>query len=251
MPAFVPAAARTLSIFETFAREQRELSNADIANLLQIADSSCSDLLHTLQELGYLVRTARTRRFYPTERLLTASRAIAQYDPLGSAVREALELVSQRTGETALCGRLEGLKVNIVGIHEGRYELRYIQSIGTRIPAHVSALGRILLALLPGEESDRLLEGATLKAITPDSVVDPSMLRERISEARQSGVAFIDSEGVDGVASLAVGGLVGGEPFAISLAGPSQRISDNRKKYGDELERIAALAFTAGKREAA
>ncbi len=248
MPAFVPAAARTLSIFETFAREQRELSNADIANLLEIADSSCSDLLHTLQEQGYLVRTARTRRFYPTERLLTTSQAIAEYDPLGSAVREALELVSQRTGETALCGRLEGLKVNIVGIHEGRYELRYIQSIGTRVPAHVSALGRILLALLPAEDSDRLLEGATFKALTPESITEPSALRDRIREARETGVAFIYGEGVGGVASLAVGGLVGGEPFAISLAGPAQRITDNRKKYSDELERIAALAFAAGKR---
>ncbi|MGH1357140.1 MAG: IclR family transcriptional regulator [Burkholderiaceae bacterium] len=243
MPAFVPAAARTLNIFETFAREQRELSNADLANLLQIADSSCSDLLHTLQEQGYLVRTARSRRFYPTDRLLSASQAIAEHDPLGSAVREALELISQRTGETALCGKLEGLRVNIVGIHEGRYELRYIQSIGTRVPAHVSALGRVLLASLPVAEADLLLEGTSLRALTPDTVVKPSTLRARIRDARRDGVAFVDGEGVSSVASIAVAGLIGEEALAISLAGPSQRISANREKYSAELIRIGLRAF--------
>src|SRR5688572_9985895 len=69
MPAYVPAAARTMTIFETFANARRELSNSEIARLLGVAESSSSDLLHTLHEVGYLLRTARTRRFYPTARL--------------------------------------------------------------------------------------------------------------------------------------------------------------------------------------
>ena len=157
MPAFVPAAARTLSIIEAFAREQRELSNSEIAALLDIADSSSSDLLYTLHELGYVMRTARTRRFYPTERLIAAARAIAEHDPLDVAIREAIELLSRRTGETALCGRLDGSKVNVAGIQEGSYALRYIQSTGTRIAIHLSALGRALLSTLPEEDAMELL----------------------------------------------------------------------------------------------
>src|SRR6218665_775807 len=54
----------------TIRPEKRELSNADLARLLDLPESSCSDLLPTLHELGYLLRTGRSRSFYPTARLL-------------------------------------------------------------------------------------------------------------------------------------------------------------------------------------
>jgi DNA-binding IclR family transcriptional regulator len=105
MPAHVPAAARTLAIFEAPAREQRELSNSELARHLGVAESSCSDLLHTLLETGYLMRTARTRRFYPSGRLFEITRQIARNDPLLRLGKEAVDMLSERTGETA-CGRL-------------------------------------------------------------------------------------------------------------------------------------------------
>ena len=61
MPTLVPAAARTMTLLEVFARERRELSNSDLSRLMDLPESSCSDLLHTLHELGYLLRTSRTR----------------------------------------------------------------------------------------------------------------------------------------------------------------------------------------------
>ena len=48
MPTLVPAAARTMTLLEVFAREKRELSNSDLARLMDLPESSCSDLLHTL-----------------------------------------------------------------------------------------------------------------------------------------------------------------------------------------------------------
>ena len=106
MPAFVPAAAKTMSLFETFAQSRREMSNSEIARALGVAESSSSDLLHTLHEIGYLMRTARTRRFYPTARLLAIAGDIAGNDPFASASQEAIELLCEKTGETALCGVL-------------------------------------------------------------------------------------------------------------------------------------------------
>lgn len=240
MPAFVPAAARTLSIIEAFAREQRELSNSEVAALLDIADSSSSDLLYTLHELGYVMRTARTRRFYPTERLIAAARAIAEHDPLDVAIREAIELLSRRTGETALCGRLDGNKVNVVGIQEGSYALRYIQSTGTRIAIHLSALGRALLALLPDEEAMELIAGQRGRA---GGAIDVEALRAGIADARTAGLAWVDGEGMEGVAGIAVAGTIGEEPVAIALAGPSERFRSNREEYSRQLLEIRCLVF--------
>ena len=243
MPAFVPAAARTLSILEAFAREQRELSNSEIAALLDIADSSSSDLLYTLHELGYVMRTARTRRFYPTERLLAAARAIAEHDPLDIAIREAIELLSRRTGETTLCGRLDGHKVNVVGIQEGSYALRYIQCIGTRVAAHVSSLGRSLLSVLPEDEAMRLFDGRQLRGLADANSIDKETLRMKVAEVRGDGYAWVDGEGMAGVAGIAVAGIIGREPISIALAGPSERLRANREEYCRQLLDIRSLVF--------
>lgn len=243
MPAFVPAAARTLSILEAFAREQRELSNSEIAALLDIADSSSSDLLYTLHELGYVMRTARTRRFYPTERLLAAARAIAAHDPLDIAIREAIELLSRRTGETTLCGRLDGHKVNVVGIQEGSYALRYIQCIGTRVAVHLSSLGHALLSVLPEEEAMGLFEGRQLRGFAESTPIDKDGLRARVAQARSDGYAWVDGEGMAGVAGIAVAGVIGNEPIAIALAGPSERFRANRAEYCRQLLEIRSLVF--------
>ena len=107
MPTLVPAAARTMSLLEVFARERRELSNSDLARLMDLPESSCSDLLHTLHGLGYVRRTARSRRFYPTARLLTIAKDISAGDPLYAVAAEACELLRDKTGETGMCGHLE------------------------------------------------------------------------------------------------------------------------------------------------
>ncbi|MFA7503494.1 MAG: IclR family transcriptional regulator [Burkholderiaceae bacterium] len=243
MPAFVPAAARTLSILEAFAREQRELSNSEVAALLDIADSSSSDLLHTLHELGYVMRTARSRRFYPTQRLISVARAIAEHDPVDIAIREAIELLSRRTGETALCGRLDGHKVNVVGIQEGSYALRYIQRTGTRVAVHLSSLGRALLAILPEDEAMSLLDGRLLRSVTTSESGDIDILRTKIAQARTDGYAWVDGEGMPGVAGISVAGMIGPEPIAIALAGPAERFRAHREEYCRQLLEIRSLVF--------
>ena len=245
MPAHVPAAARTLAIFEAFAREQRELSNSELARHLGVAESSCSDLLHTLVETGYLMRTARTRRFYPSGRLLEITRQIAKNDPLLRLGEEAVDMLSERTGETALCGRLEGGHVSVIAMHEGKHALRYVVKIGTRIGLHVTALGKALLAALPRDEAARQLRIRPLKQYTEHSITDLTRLERELDRIRKRGVATVSGEGTDGVSAMAVSGLFGSEPLAISLAGASERFRRHESAYLDALLDVSARVFQA------
>ena len=133
-----------------FAREQRELSNSEIARLLELPESTCTDLLHTLLELGYFARTAQTRRFYPTAKLGEVLQRIEQNDPLLSAGTEAATLLAERTGETAFVGRLEVANVRVVAVQQGKHPLRYVTAAGERIALHTSAMGKALLAYCHG-----------------------------------------------------------------------------------------------------
>lgn len=243
MPAFVPAAARTMSLFEAFARERRELSNAEIAKLLEMPETSCIDLLHTLQQAGYLMRTARSRRFYPTPRLTLLANAIAGNNPVAAAGREAVELLGAATGETALCGVLGDHHVEVLGIREGQHALRFITTAGTRISLHATALGRALLATLPPAEATELLARRPLKAITPQTTTSPATLQRALQAVRLAGYAWVDGEGTEGVAAMAVAGRVGDQPLGLSITGPSDRLTRHRADYERALREVAAKVF--------
>jgi len=245
LAATIPAVTRTMAIFEVFAREQRDLSNSEVARFIGIPDSSCADLLHTLHQAGYVTRTARSKRFYPTARLLDNARLIAENDPLLRLGSEAIELLTEKTGETALCGRLEPGFVRIAGFNEGRYELRYIMKVGEKIALHASALGKALLATIPAQDASRYLRIKPLKKLTSTSVTDPAALEAEIDIVRTQGWAETKGEGVSGVSAIAVAGMIGDEPVAISLAGPSDRFAQHRDDYLQALLQVKGLLFPA------
>ncbi|KAF7963392.1 IclR family transcriptional regulator [Cupriavidus sp. UYMU48A] len=231
MPTMIPAASRAMAVFEVFAREKRELSNSDMARLLSLPESSTSDLLHTLHSLGYLMRTTRTRRFYPTGRLSEIARQIAENDPLSTVAQEAIEQVSARTNESVFFGVLDGSAVKVVAVQASRLPLRYIIEVGYRAALHASALGKGLLGLLPPDEARETLSRSNLRAVTTHTVVDIDTLMGQIDKGRKRGWYEAMEEGSEGVHGLAVTGWLGGQPAGISVAGPADRMKKNHDAY--------------------
>src|SRR3546814_18874037 len=123
MPTLFSAAARALAVFETFAREKRELSNSELAKLLNLPDSSCLDLVYTLHHLGYLVRGKQTRRYYPSGRLMTVAEHIGAEAPIIAGNKDELDFLAVRTGETAYVGCVAGWAGKVVAVKDGRPEL--------------------------------------------------------------------------------------------------------------------------------
>ncbi|SCU75937.1 Transcriptional regulator, IclR family [Cupriavidus necator] len=231
MPTQIPAASRAMAVFEVFAREKRELSNSDMARLLSLPESSTSDLLHTLHSLGYLMRTTRTRRFYPTGRLLELARQIAENDPLGTAAQEAVEQVGEKTNESVFFGVLDANAVKVVAVQASRLPLRYIIEVGYRASLHASALGKSLLGLLPPEEARARLAASHLRQVTEHTIVDVNTLMDQIAVGRERGWHEAREEGTEGVYGLAVAGWLGGQPAGISLAGPAERMKKHHAEY--------------------
>ena len=243
MPTIVPAAARTMTLLEVFAREKRELSNSDLARLMDLPESSCSDLLHTLHELGYLLRTARSRRFYPTARLLTVAQEISASDPLYAVGAEACELLRDRTGETGLCGRLENGVVKVIALSEGRHALRYMQHVGDKLALHVSALGKAILAIGTPEEAARQLRLKPLRVLASGTLTDLAALEAQVERAREQGWIWVENEGSEGLAAVAVAGQIGGETLALSVAGLTDRMRDQRERCLEALQEVKAIVF--------
>jgi len=234
-----------MTLFEIFAREKRELSNSDVARMLDVPESSASDLLFTLHQLGYLMRTGKTRRFYPTGRLVTVAGSITDNDPMHAVANEAVELLSTKTqGETSFFGRLDNGAVRVLAVQQGTHALRYVLNVGERIGLHASAMGKAILSLLPPEDAARHLRARPLRAATHKTITDVAVLEKQIAAIRRTQIARVDSEGTDGVTALAIGGTIGSEPVAFSCAGPAERVNGNRDQYQAALREVAALVFS-------
>lgn len=233
--AVVPAAARTMALFEIFAREKRELTKSEVARLLDLPESSSSDLLNTLQDLGYLSRTATTRRFYPTARLPSVAQDIGENNALASFGVEATGLLAQRSGETACCAVLARDQIKVVAAAQGHHRLRYVLELGDTFTIHGTALGKALLSGLADMEMRRILRLKPLAQLTANTKTEPRLLEEDVRAGRERGWQSAVDEGTVGVSSLALVGRVGDDNVGLGIIGPSERVTPD----SDEL--IACL----------
>jgi len=219
------------------------MSNAEMAKQLGVPESSSLDLLHTLQQKGYLLRTERSKRFYPTPRLFSIASNLAGKNPLAAASDEVLELIRDATGETTICAVLADHHVEVIGVRQGTHELRYMLTEGRRMALHVSAVGKALLSELEPAVARQLLGDKPLKAVTLHSVTDPETLMAQLHAARQQGLSETADEGTEGVSAMAVAGHIGGHLLAFSIFGPTDRVRRNRAAYSGALLKAKEMAF--------
>ncbi|QTO23319.1 IclR family transcriptional regulator [Burkholderia seminalis] len=243
MATSVPAAARTMAVFEIFAREKRELLKSELARLLDLPESSCSDLLGSLEALGYVSRTVSTKRYYPTRRLVSIASAISKHDEMHAFGREATALLSERTGETCYLGEIDQTEVRIIATHEGIHPLRYVVQVGDRVTCHATAIGKSLLGEMPAEERSRILRLKPLRALTANTKVKPEQIEQEVDEFKGLGWYQAVREGRDGLSSFAVSGWIGERLVGISITGPSERFAENHAFYVEQLLQVRQRVF--------
>ena len=231
MPQILPTAQRVLQVFEVYARERRPLTNSEMARFLDLADSSCSDLLYTLRQAGYLLRTPKSRYFHPTGRLLDVAQGISAADPLQSFASEALEILTRQSGESSMCGLLDGNKVKIYASQESPRALRYVVQPGTTFDLQVAALGKALLGEMDAAERNALIDTLPFGHVTASSITDPATLRAQIESQLDKKYFHSRDEGNEGVSAVGIAGRVGGQLTALSIVGPTHRMDANREKY--------------------
>jgi len=231
MPQILPTAQRVLQVFEVYARERRPLTNSEMARFLDLADSSCSDLLYTLRQAGYLLRTPKSRYFHPTGRVLDVAQGISAADPLQSFASEALEILTRQSGESSMCGLLDGNKVKIYASQESPRALRYVVKPGTTFDLQVAALGKALLGEMDAAERNALIDTLPFEHVTTSSITNPDTLRAQIESQQPKHYFNSRDEGNEGVSAVGIAGRVGGQLTALSIVGPTHRMDANMEKY--------------------
>ncbi|AKH43893.1 IclR family acetate operon transcriptional repressor [Altererythrobacter atlanticus] len=236
----VKSATRTLDIIEYVVAHDRPLVAQEIAVALGIPVSSLSYLLSTLVERHYLTREGRRYSAGPgLERLQAKSGGFSLSERAAPLVRT---LRVQLNETTSFFVRSEW-DVEATVTETSEQSLRYSIDIGKRIPMHVMASGKALLAAMTDEELDRYFEESERQRFTSSTVTGEKQLRQQLAKIRKEGFAMTDEERSLGICGIGRVVTIGGEPVgALSVAVPKVRFNEQLcDRVKDLLERTSSL----------
>jgi IclR family acetate operon transcriptional repressor len=198
----VKSARRTIELLEAFADNRAWTSPAELHVRTGFPRSSLHGLLRTLRELGWIEADEAGTRFRLGVRALICGTAYLDRDPVIPLATEALERVREATGFTAHFARLNGDQVVYLETRESRHSQHLISRVGRTLPAHVTALGKALLAELADDELGALLPPRLIPA-TGNTITDREVLRAELTVIRERGYATEREESKLGVACAA------------------------------------------------
>ncbi|MBA1264602.1 IclR family transcriptional regulator domain-containing protein [Stutzerimonas stutzeri] len=202
-PNFMSSLARGLAVIHAFQERKRHLTIAQISHRTEIPRAAVRRCLYTLIKLGYATTDGRTYSLLP--KVLTLGHAYLSSTPLAVTAQPILDQLSNRLNEACSMATLEGDEVLYVARSATPQRLISVDlSVGSRLPAYCTSMGRILLAALDDAALDDYLEHANLQIKTSRTLHTPEAIRASIAEIRQQGWVIVDQELEIGLRSLAV-----------------------------------------------
>jgi DNA-binding IclR family transcriptional regulator len=197
----VKSAYRALDVLEAIAAGPSTLS--ELSRLLDIPKSSLHGLMRTLIERGWVTPTDGGTRFRLGLRALQVGTRFVAEDDLVAQVAPSLDRLAAITGETVQHARLDGSRVVYLAKRDTAHSVRIISSIGSRLPAHATALGKALLAAR-GDDAVRALLVSPLPALTSRTLTDVDSLLADLARTRARGYSIDDGEAAQGLRCFAV-----------------------------------------------
>ena len=223
--AFLPvkSADRALDVLEELA-QAGHLSRTELARRLKIPKSSLHGILRTLELRGWVELDPGRSLYHLGVRSLIVGASFVDEDLVVARTAPVLDALAAATGETVHLGRLQGAEIVYMAKRESVHPLRMFSAVGRRLPAHATALGKVLLAQRSDDEVRAILP-EVLSALTPRTVCDPEVLIERLAEVRRAGYAIDNEEATVGLRCFAVA-LPASAPSvnAISISIPVARL---------------------------
>jgi DNA-binding IclR family transcriptional regulator len=244
----VRALARGLEILRLFGTRRSDLSQSEIAQALDLPLPTVHRLVGTLEQRGFVRRDLRSRRIRLGLEVLKLLGPLVAGMRAPELAREHLRALADETGETVNLATLDGADVLYLMGFSGEQLLSVQTSVGLRLPAHCTALGKCLLAVMGDEAARRLLAPGPNARRTPRTKVRWRELREDLARARRDGLALSEEEFEIGLVSLAVPVRDARDraPLAINVSLPSLRATrTQRQRLAARLRETADIVGTS------
>lgn len=244
-----------LRILESFDRDAvDEMSLSEMARRIGVSRSSAFRLVHTLQRLGYLEREDETKNYRLGARVMSLGYSFLASKDIAELARPELQRLRTATRCSTHLGILDGADVIYIARFAAHKPVSAMISVGARVPAHATTMGRIILAYKPAGYLSEHFTGRPLVKFSEQTPQTLDALVTALEADRRRGYVISHSSFEAGIASIAAplfdakGEVVG----AINVSTPENAIDPKTFDTEIRAELLAAarrISELSGHRE--
>lgn len=192
-----------------------------VGKALALPKSSAHRLLSTLTRRGLLERDERGR-YCPGVGLIALGLGVLEREPVVAVARPVLESEAKRLGDTVFLTAARAGAVVVLDKAEGTGFLRAAPRIGSTVPLHATAVGKLYLSYAPDAVT---LGDDPLEAFTSSTRTSPALLAAELERVRRQGYAENRDEWIPGLSAIAAPVRAAGRMVAaLAVACPSPRL---------------------------
>lgn len=189
-PLFNQSLVKGLAVLRAFTAQRRTMTIAEVGQAADMNKSSAQRMVFTLEQLGYLRKHPRTRRYELTPRVLEIGFNYLSANPLIEVATPFLSELSNLTRETVCLTEPDGTDMVYVARFVSAQFVPVHMPIGSRIPMYCTGSGRAYLSALDPAEALALLKASPRVAHTPHTLTELDAITAQLALARQSGHAL-------------------------------------------------------------
>ena len=238
----IPTNLRLLVLLEEVAKAGVPVTPSAIKDQLNLPKPTLHRLFHTAEEAGYLQRDIDGRSYSPGPRLRRLAVNTVSSQRVRMVRLTILSRVAEEIGETCNIATPDRDGMTYLDRVETHWPLRIQLPVGSQVPFHCTASGKMYLSSLRNSYLDRFLNSVTLGRHAPGTTTDKNELRAELEATRKRGYSTDNEEFMEGMAAVAVpildpqGRLVS----TLSVHAPLQRLALN-----DLVNRVEILKSAA------
>jgi DNA-binding IclR family transcriptional regulator len=239
----VQSVDRALTILDILQKNPSGYGVTELSHQLDVSKSTVHRLLMSLLKKGLVKQDKDTDKYSLGLRLLELGHAVSENFDIRKVASPYLHQLSEITGETAHLVILDNNEIVYIDKIESYQTIRMFSKIGKRAPMHCTGVGKAILAFLPEDQVNKIIDEKGMQKFTEKTITSREKMLPHLQEIKARGYSIDDEEHEMGIKCAAApimnhnGDIIGG----VSVAGPIMRISD------EKLEMIAQEVLKVSK----
>ncbi|VGO20511.1 IclR family transcriptional regulator [Pontiella sulfatireligans] len=234
---------RGLTIMELLTDYPDGLGTSEIARMLDLPKNFIFRATRVLHLRGYLDRNEDSKTFSVSRKLLSMSYHVLKHTSLIEVSMPLMKQLRNEIKETVTLSAIEGAQGIVLDYVPSPHSLRLVVETGAHYQLHSSAPGKAMLAFMPEEDRDYLIEQLSFEKFTSQTITSKKAFFQALESVRKAGYAVDLGEELEGIHCLSapVFDEKGFPVAALVVTGPASRFPVRLFKERGELLRQAAV----------
>ncbi|MBY0223704.1 IclR family transcriptional regulator [Sporosarcina aquimarina] len=218
-----------LAILKMFTREKTVWGGRELAAEMGLNHTNVYRILETLERNGFVSKDPITKQYKLGSAVWELGTIFYENLNVQEMINPHLQKLCDQTGESVFFTVLDGNETLMLTVIEPENKVKFPVTAGSRAPLYVGASYRSILAHLPENKIEDILQGELIK-YTENTMTNPDDLRRDLQQIRNNGYAISHNEYTPDVVAMAVPLIIDGDILgSLTVAGPSYRINKTQQ----------------------